>query len=266
MSIESTVSRSTGTGLTITVKSSKGQANIGKTKLEFPIAVPSRLPTLQKSCPDTVFNVNPANCSPESIVGTAVAKTPVLKSPLTGPVYLVSHGNAAFPDAEILLQGEGIKLTLDGTTEITAAGVTISSFEAVPDAPVESFVVSLPRGTKSAFTAIDPKTQEPATGTALCQDTLLMPTKFTGQNGKVLEEKTKITVTGCAGVKPFHKESELTKNLKKCKKLKSKSKRAKCVASAHRRYNAIQSCKKLSKKSKRSACEVKARKKNALKL
>jgi hypothetical protein len=256
VSIESNVSRSTGTGLEIDVHSSPGQANIGKTKLEFPKTVPSRLTTLQKSCRDTVFDVNPANCSPESIVGTAVAHTPVLKEPLTGPVYLVSHGNAAFPDAEIVLQGEnGLKLLLDGTTDIEK-GITISSFEAVPDAPVESFDVSLPRGTKSAFSGYGD----------LCTENPVMPTKFTGQNGAVLEQNTKIEVKGCAAVKAFHAESELTKNLKKCSKLSNSSKRAKCVASAHRRTNAVASCNKYSNKSKRQACAATARRKHALKL
>ncbi len=183
--IESNVSRYEGTGLTITVKATHGQANIGKSKIEFPSIIPSRLGTLQKSCRDTVFDVNPADCSPESIVGTGTAHTPVLKSPLTGPIYLVSHGNAAFPDAEFVLQGEGIKLILDGSTNIeklpNGKSVTISSFESVPDAPVETFEVSLPRSPKSAFSGYG----------ELCAENPVMPTLFTGQNGVLVKSVTK---------------------------------------------------------------------------
>jgi uncharacterized repeat protein (TIGR01451 family) len=179
-------SKANGASLHVRVTSGPGQANIAKVKVDLPKQLPSRLSTLQKACRASVFEANPSSCPEASIVGTGTAITPVLKSPLMGPAYLVSHGGAAFPDLEIVLQGEGITLILDGQTDIKK-GITISSFASVPDAPVTSFDLVLPEGPHSALGAT----------TNLCKGTLAMPTLLTGQNGAVVKQTTKIAVAGC---------------------------------------------------------------------
>jgi hypothetical protein len=237
VSTEANFSRVDGLGMKIIVTSGKGQANIKKTKLVFPSSLPSRLTTIQKACPAAVFNANPASCPEGSVIGTGIAHTPVLKTPLTGPAYLVSHGGAAFPDAEFVLQSEGIKLVLDGKTNISK-GITSSTFAAVPDAPVETFEVTLPRGPHSAFSGFG----------NLCSKPLNMPTEFGGQNGALIEETTRISVKNCSGVLPSKTESKLAKALKACKKVKGKKKRASCEAKAHKKYGAKKKSKKAVKK------------------
>ncbi len=166
-------------------------ANIAKVKVELPKALPSRLTTLQKACTAAVFNANPAACPPASIVGQATARTPVLPVPLSGPAYFVSHGGEAFPSLVIVLQGYGVTVHIVGSTFINKAGITSSTFKAVPDVPVGTFELTLPEGQFSALAA---------TGN-FCKEKLAMPTEFVGQNGALIKTSTKIAVTGCGKVK-----------------------------------------------------------------
>ncbi len=189
-------SKKKGASLHVKVTSGAGQANIAKVKVDLPVQLPSRLSTLQKACVDKVFDANPASCPAASLVGSASAATPLLKNPLTGPAYLVSHAAAAFPDLEVVLQGEGITLILDGNTQIKK-GITSSIFRAVPDAPISTFDLSLPEGSHSALAAFG----------NLCTSKLKMPTVITGQNGAVIRQTTKITATGCPKRKSVKKKT-----------------------------------------------------------
>jgi hypothetical protein len=167
------------------------QANISKVKVDLPKQLPSRLTTLQKACPDSTFNQNPAACPPESRVGVATAITPLLPVPLSGPAYFVSHGGAKFPELVIVLSGYGTTIQLHAETFISKAGITSSTFKTIPDAPVGTFELTLPQGKYSALAA----------PSNLCKATLKMPTVFTAQNGATIKQSTPITVTGC----PKHK-------------------------------------------------------------
>jgi len=195
-STQGATSKANGAGLNLTFASGHGQANVAKTILTIPATLPARLTTIQKACVASVFEANPATCDEGSVIGTATVHTPVLKSPLTGPIYLVSHGNAAWPDAELVLQGEGITVILDGQTAIKK-GVTTSSFLSVPDAPFETVEATLPEGPHSALTTNLPLKDH----YSLCGRHLTIPTALTGQNGTAINENVKVAVQGCAAVK-----------------------------------------------------------------
>jgi hypothetical protein len=238
-------SKPNGTTFSVVVEAARGQANIAKTFLQLPVQLPSRLSTIQQACLAKVFEENPAKCDEGSNIGFAVAKTPVLKKPLSGPAYLVSHGNAAFPDVEFVLQSEGVEVVLDGKTDIKA-GITYSRFETVPDAPVERFETVLPAGPHSALTANVPESEH----FNLCKHAaqLVVPTEITGQNGVLIRQETKVALIGCGGVASFcvaHKTTSKCKlqlALEACKhkyKGNSKStrkKRATCEAQARKKY------------------------------
>jgi len=163
------------------------QANIRAVKVDLPRKLPSNLKTLQKACPDKVFNVNPANCPAPSLIGTATAYTPILPVPLTGPVYFVSHAAVKFPDLVMVLQGYGLTIELRGETFISKQGITSTTFRSVPDEPVSAFELTLPQGPYSALAA----------PYGLCGQKLAMPTSMTAQNGFSFRQSTQIKITGC---------------------------------------------------------------------
>jgi hypothetical protein len=181
------------------------QANIAKVKVDLPKQLPSRLTTLQKACTAAQFEANPAGCPAASVVGHAKAITPLIPDPLTGPAYFVSHGGAKFPELIIVLQGYGVTIDLHGETFINQAGITSSTFRAVPDQPVGSFELTLPQGTDSALAA----------NGNLCKAKLTMSAIFVAQNGKEQRQATKITTTGCPKAKKGPQGKKAAKHRKR---------------------------------------------------
>ncbi len=206
-------------------------ANIAYVKVSLPKQLPSRLVTLQKACRDSVFNVNPAACPAASIIGIARTTTPVLPTPLAGPVYFVAHGGEAFPSLVVVQQGDGVRVDLTGTTFISKAGITSTTFKTVPDVPFNTFELYLPEGPFSALAAhgdlcsqtygVPSKhtttsrshghTVHHIVSTVTRKPGMLMPTEFRGQNGAVFRQNAVIQTTGCT-TKPKVKAKHGTLN------------------------------------------------------
>jgi hypothetical protein len=179
-------SKLNGASLQVKVTQPPHEANIRSVVTKLPIQLPARLTTLQQACPEATYAANPLSCPTGSNVGSATVTTPVLPSKLSGPAMLVSHGGAAFPDLDILLEGSGVRVILVGNTDIKG-GVTTSTFASVPDVPVSSFSLTLPTGPHSALAAYG----------NLCAHPLIMPTTITAQNGAQIKQNTRISVPGC---------------------------------------------------------------------
>ncbi len=224
------------------------EANIASVKVELPEQLPSRLTTLQKACTAAQFETDPAGCPAASVVGIVRASTPLLPVGLSGPVYFVSHGGEAFPSLIVVLQGDGVRVDLTGSTFISKAGITSSTFKTVPDVPVSTFELYLPEGPFSALAAntslcsltstvlvkhkitrkehgrvvhktLTTRTTKPAS--------LIMPSEFVAQNGAVLKQDTKIEVTGCT----------IPKTKAKPKKKRTKAKKADAAKATGRTGN-----------------------------
>ncbi len=193
------------------------QSDIGYVKVELPSELPSRLTTLQKACTAKQFDANPAGCPTPSVIGHAVVHTQLLPVPLEGPVYFVSNGGEAFPNLEMVLQGDGVTVDLIGDTLIKN-GVTSTTFKAVPDQPFKTFEINLPEGPYSALAAngnlckptvtktVEKKVKVRTHGKTetitrklkeQVATSLTIPSDYVGQNGATYNAKVPIAVTGC---------------------------------------------------------------------
>jgi streptogramin lyase len=205
--------RRRGSYLKVTIRAAQGQANLAKVHVTLPKKLPADLATLKKACAAAQFKANPAGCPKASSVGSVVVHTPVLSKPLTGPAIYVSHGGAQFPDLALVLQGEGITIIQEGTTNISK-GFTSSSFDAIPDLPVSSIEVTLPESATPALggnsgnlcrQTVTKRVKQKVHGKTVYRERrvkrrlkLVMPTTITGQNGAVIKQKTTVVVRGCS--------------------------------------------------------------------
>jgi hypothetical protein len=160
-------------------------ANIAKAQVTLPSSEILEQGHLKNVCTRKVFetgNTPGENCPKNSIYGTARAVTPLLDQPLEGPVYLRTGYGTKLPELAAALNGPQISVTLAGKIDsVHQKGSEISrirnTFEAVPDAPVERFVLEL-KGAKKGLLV---------NSTDVCKGTHKALAAFTGQNGKLDE-------------------------------------------------------------------------------
>ncbi len=165
-----------------------GEAGIKRTEVILPSSEFIENAHFNTICTRVQFkqgSVPGEKCPAGSIYGKAVAKTPILDSPLAGPVFLRSSEHQ-LPDVVASLHNGEIDVVLVGKVD-SVKGRLRNTFEATPDAPVSSVVVSLQGGKKGLF----------VNSTNLCKGTHKVEANFTGHNGKQWNKKPELVATGC---------------------------------------------------------------------
>jgi len=119
-----------------------GDANIGTATVTLPHSLFLAQEHIETVCtrPQTEREACPAR----SIYGRAKVFTPLLAEPLEGPVFLRASPNL-LPDLGAVLRGDGIAIELDARIDSDHGGIR-ATFEGLPDAPVEAFVLTLRGG------------------------------------------------------------------------------------------------------------------------
>jgi hypothetical protein len=152
-------------------------------------------------------------CPKGSIYGHARAFSPLLGQPLEGPVYLRSSSHQ-LPDLVVALRGpdsQPIEVVLVGRVDSVNAGIR-NSFEAVPDAPVEKFILTMKGGNKGLLvnsTNICTKTKVTRKHGRKVSRTVRATNAadaiFIAQSGKALHQKAPIKASGCSKAKKHKK-------------------------------------------------------------
>jgi hypothetical protein len=151
----------------------EGGANIGKAVVALPHSEFLDQAHIKTICTRVQFNEGGGNgerCPPASVYGHARAITPLLDSPLEGPVYLRSSSHN-LPDLVAALNGQ-IDVVLDGRVDSIHGGIR-TTFEAVPDQPVSKFVLTMEGGKKGLL----------ENSTNICKGTHSASASFDSQSG-----------------------------------------------------------------------------------
>ncbi len=155
-----------------------GDANIARTSVALPHAIFLDQASLGTVCTRPQFAAN--DCPKKSIYGKARAFTPLLGKPLEGPVVLRSNPAHTLPDMVAHLEGQ-VDIDLVGVIDTYKGGIR-TSFNGIPDVPVDKFVLTLPGGKHGLLVA----------STNLCKEPPRAIVRIKGQNGKKANRKQKL--------------------------------------------------------------------------
>jgi LysM repeat protein len=153
-------------------------ANIAKAVVSLPHSEFLAQNHIKTICTRVQFAAD--QCPKGSIYGYVTATTPLLEKPLEGPLYLRSSSHP-LPDLVAALHGQ-IDVDLVGRIDSKNGGIR-TTFDAVPDAPVSKFVLTMQGGKKGLL----------ENSKNLCNSVNRADVKFTAQNGMTLNSKPVLT-------------------------------------------------------------------------
>jgi hypothetical protein len=167
-------------------------ANIARAQVNLPHSEFLDQGNIGKAC--TKVLLAQQACPAKSIYGKVKAWTPLLEKPLEGPVYLVGGYGYKLPALVAELNGQ-IRVLLVGKIDTGKNKGIRNTFEAVPDAPVERFVLEMKGGKKYGLLENSEN---------ICKKKQVAGVSFAAQNGKALQLSTKIGNSCGKGKKQKH--------------------------------------------------------------
>jgi hypothetical protein len=174
-------------------------ANIARAQVNLPHSEFLDQGNIGKACTKVILAQRA--CPAKSIYGNAKAWSPLLEKPLEGPVYLVGGYGYKLPALVAELNGQ-IRVLLVGKVDTAKNKGIRNTFEAVPDAPVERFVLEMKGGKKYGLLENSEN---------ICSKPQKAGVAFGAQNGKI--DNTSVTIANSCrkGKKPKKKRAHRTK-------------------------------------------------------
>lgn len=169
----------------------KGGANIARAQVSLPHSEFLDQGNLNRICSQA--DLKAGSCPASTIYGNAKAWSPLLDKPLEGNVYLAGGFGYKLPALVAELNGQ-IRVLLKGKVDTDKAHGIRNTFEAVPDAPVERFVLEMKGGKKYGLLENSEN---------ICRKAQKAGVSFGAQNGKEFQESLPIAVS-CKGGKKKH--------------------------------------------------------------
>jgi hypothetical protein len=171
--------------LTTIIEQKPGEAATKSAKVTLMAPLTPNVGALANVC--TIAQYDADNCPEKSIVGQAQAVTPLLATPLSGPVRIVETGPDTLPKLVLYLNGL-INIRLSGIINVGADG-TETTFAGIPDVPLSRFKLDFAGGPNGLV----------GTNKDLCSagNTPKIMGEFTGHSGKTSKVTKAVTVKGC---------------------------------------------------------------------
>jgi hypothetical protein len=170
--------------ITTVVRPRGGDSNIGRAVVKLP---PSELidnAHINNPCTRVQFSADA--CPKKSILGHARAITPLLDSPLEGPVYFRSNGGEReLPDIVADLRGQ-FHIVLIGFIDSNKGSIR-TTFASVPDAPVTKFTLRLYGGRRGLL----------ENNSYLCRHEQRIDVRLEGHNGRRYQLQPRLRKPGC---------------------------------------------------------------------
>ena len=177
------------------VSQAKGQANIGRAQVALPKSI--ALDAVNSYDPKLVCDYDQAlkaDCPTSTVIGKAAAQTPLLDRPLTGSVHLVQgikfgkSGNRIRTTPALLVKLRGqVAIDLRAKTTVKNNRL-VTTFAAVPDAPVSKFDLTINGGRKGILVV----TRTVKSKLDLCTARQTASVQTDGHNGKTADYPVRV--------------------------------------------------------------------------